>query len=145
MKRDFLILEGDQMSGDDWTDEINSNLVPEYWWITDWKTATVVVHHQRIGRENVLVLERFIVGLGVGCAIERHHAVRLRDCRQRSPQMKAIFEWFCGHYSDVTQPQLNGDQVKETGTAARSTLAAEAKAKKRLAAAAKKLLKGGVS
>jgi len=127
MKREYLILEGDQMSADDWTDEINSTLCPEYWWISDFKPATAVVHHQRIGRQDVLVLERFIVGLGVGCAIEKHHAVRFRDCRQRSPQMKAIFEWFCGHYSDVTQPQLNGDQVKETGVKARAELAAKAK------------------
>jgi len=128
MKREFLILEGDQMSADDWTDEINDTICPEYWWIAEWKTATAVVHHQRIGRQDVLVLERFIVGLGVGCAIERHHAVRMRDTRGRSPQMKAVFEFYSGWYSDITQPQLTGDQVKETGVKARAELAAKAKA-----------------
>lgn len=142
MKREYLILEGDQMSADDWTDEINSTICPEYWWLNQWKPASVVVHLQRHGRVNLLVLERFIVGLGVGCVIEKHHGVRFRDCRKRSPQMKAVFEFFCGHYTDVTQPKLNGDQVTETGTAARSTLAAEAKARKRLAAAEKKLMGG---
>lgn len=129
MKREYMILDDSQLSADDWTDEINDTLLPEYWWLNDWKKATAVVHHQRIGRQKVLVLEQFLVGLGAGCAIHPHYQMRFRDCRQRSPAMRAIFNFFCAHYRDVTQPQLNGDQVTETGVAARQDLARKAKKK----------------